>query len=92
MTAFFCNSLNHKKKIVSNFCIILILVSIFRQNAWSYGRVRMTLTFQKEVAERTVAEANGRQRCRLSVMCQNWCDVKHLYNIPGKTTELLLTF
>ncbi|XP_034249396.1 dimethyladenosine transferase 1, mitochondrial [Thrips palmi] len=54
-----------------------------KQNAWSYGRVRMTLTFQKEVAERTVAEANGRQRCRLSVMCQNWCDVKHLYNIPG---------
>lgn len=60
------------------------MVAFFRQNAWGYGRVRMTLTFQKEVAERAVAEANGRQRCRLSVMCQNWCDVQHLYNIPGK--------
>lgn len=48
----------------------------------------MTLTFQKEVAERTVAEANGPQRCRLSVMCQNWCDVKHLYNIPGEVTNM----
>lgn len=56
-----------------------------RQNAWSFGRVRMTLTFQKEVAERIVAEANGRQRCRLSVMCQNWCDVKHVFTISGSS-------
>ncbi|KAK3921702.1 Dimethyladenosine transferase 1, mitochondrial [Frankliniella fusca] len=54
-----------------------------RKNAWSFGRVRMTLTFQKEVAERIVAEANGNQRCRLSVMCQNWCDVRHVFTIPG---------
>lgn len=43
----------------------------------------MTLTFQKEVAERIVAEANSRQRCRLSVMCQNWCDVKYVSTISG---------
>jgi len=54
-----------------------------KQNAWKYGRVKMTLTFQKEVAERMVAEANDRQRCRLSVMCQNWCDVNHSFTIGG---------
>lgn len=54
-----------------------------KRNAWSYGRVRMTLTFQKEVAERLVADINTKQRNRLSVMCQNWCDAKHVSTIPG---------
>lgn len=44
----------------------------------------MTLTFQKEVAERIVAPISDKQRCRLSVMCQMWCDVKHKFTIPGK--------
>lgn len=55
-----------------------------QSNAWQYGRVRMTLTFQKEVAERMVAEPGQAQRCRLSVMCQNWCEIKHNFTIPGK--------
>ncbi|RZF39568.1 hypothetical protein LSTR_LSTR001089 [Laodelphax striatellus] len=55
-----------------------------RTNAWNYGRVPMTLTFQKEVAERMVAPIGSPQRCRLSVMCQNWCHVKHCFTIPGK--------
>lgn len=55
-----------------------------RQNAWSYGRTRLTLTFQKEVGERMVADIMSEQRCRLSVMCQNWCTVKHKFIIPGK--------
>ncbi|XP_075224438.1 mitochondrial transcription factor B1 [Lycorma delicatula] len=55
-----------------------------KKNAWRYGRVAMTLTFQKEVAERIAAPILSPQRCRLSVMCQNWCHVEHKFNIPGK--------
>lgn len=54
-----------------------------RRGAWRYGRVPLTLTFQKEVAERMVAEIRNRQRSRLSVMCQHLCDVKHKFTIPG---------
>lgn len=56
----------------------------FQQNAWRYGRVRMTLTFQREVAERMIALPGGLQRCRLSIMCQNWCSVDHKFTIPGR--------
>ncbi|XP_073999413.1 mitochondrial transcription factor B1 [Rhodnius prolixus] len=55
-----------------------------RSSAWKFGRVQMTLTFQKEVAERMVAPILSKQRCRLSVMVQNWCQVDHKYNIPGR--------
>lgn len=55
-----------------------------KRDAWSFGRTPMTLTFQKEVAERMVAPLTHRQRCRLSVICQLWCDVKHKFTIPGK--------
>jgi len=55
-----------------------------RNNAWRYGRVRMTLTFQKEVAERMKAPIMTKERSRLSVMCQNWCRVEHKFNIPGR--------
>lgn len=52
--------------------------------AWSMGRTPMTLTFQKEVAERLVAEASGEQRCRLSVMAQAWTKPILKFVIPGK--------
>ncbi|KAK9502643.1 hypothetical protein O3M35_011375 [Rhynocoris fuscipes] len=55
-----------------------------RNSAWRYGRVQMTLTFQKEVAERMVAPILTKERCRLSVMAQNWCHVDYKYTIPGK--------
>lgn len=55
-----------------------------RRSAWRYGRVGLTLTFQKEVAERLSAPVLSRQRCRLSLMAQNWCNVHHVFNIPGK--------
>ena len=48
------------------------------------GRVPMTLTFQKEVAQRMVAPVMDFQRSRLSIMCQNWCDVKIRFDIGGK--------
>ncbi|XP_046659654.1 dimethyladenosine transferase 1, mitochondrial [Homalodisca vitripennis] len=64
--------------------IILWLQDISqRKNAWKFGRVPMTLTFQQEVAERMAAPVMTSQRCRLSIMCQNWCHVHHKFNIPG---------
>lgn len=55
-----------------------------RTNAWTYGRVPLTLTFQKEVAERMVAPIGSAERCRLSVMCQHLCHVQHKFTIPGR--------
>ncbi len=55
-----------------------------RQGAWSFGRASMTLTFQKEVAERIVAPILSPQRCRLSVMSQIWTQPKFKFTIPGK--------
>lgn len=55
----------------------------YHQGAFSYGRVMLTLTFQKEVAERMIAPILSSQRCRLSIMCQHLCDVQHLFTIPG---------
>lgn len=43
----------------------------------------MTLTFQEEVAERIIGIPGSKNRCRLSVMCQNWCDVHLKFKIPG---------
>ncbi|KAF5294921.1 hypothetical protein FQR65_LT10633 [Abscondita terminalis] len=49
----------------------MILKSISeKKSAWSFGRTKMTLTFQKEVAERMVATL--------------WGEVKHKFTIPGK--------
>jgi len=55
-----------------------------KRGPWVFGRTPMTLTFQKEVAERMVAPVTHKQRCRLSVMCQLWCDVQHKFTIPGR--------
>jgi dimethyladenosine transferase 1 len=54
-----------------------------RSGPWKFGRTKLTLTFQKEVAERMVAKINSSQRCRLSVMCQYLCDVHLKFVIPG---------
>ena len=55
-----------------------------RSGAWTYGRTRMTLTFQKEVAERMVAQPKDDQRSRLSIMTQYLCDVQWKQTIPGE--------
>lgn len=69
---------------VSTPLIIKWLEAISKKTGpWRYGRTRLTLTFQKEVAERMVANIMSRQRCRLSVMCQHLCDVNLKMVIPG---------
>ncbi|XP_047027275.1 dimethyladenosine transferase 1, mitochondrial [Helicoverpa zea] len=69
---------------VSTILIIRWLEMMSKQEGpWSFGRTRMTLTFQKEVAERMAARILSDQRCRLSVMCQNWCTVRHKFDISG---------
>lgn len=55
-----------------------------RQGIWSYGRASMTLTFQKEVAERMIAPMMSEQRCRLSVMSQTWTQPTLNFIINGK--------
>lgn len=54
-----------------------------RTGPWAFGRTRMTLTFQKEVAERLTAEPLNVQRCRLSVMAQAWTRPVLHFIIPG---------
>ncbi|XP_020291714.1 dimethyladenosine transferase 1, mitochondrial [Pseudomyrmex gracilis] len=55
-----------------------------RQGAWTFGRTKMTLTFQKEVAERLVAQPGEDQRCRLSVMAQAYTYPQLRFIIPSK--------
>ena len=70
---------------VSTPLIIRWLESIsVREGPWRRGRVRLTLTFQKEIAERMTAPTMNNQRCRLSVMTQYLCHVQHRFTIPGK--------
>ncbi|KAM4866027.1 dimethyladenosine transferase 1, mitochondrial [Thomomys bottae] len=70
---------------VSTPLIIKWLESISLKNGpFAYGRTQMTLTFQKEVAERLVATTGSKQRSRLSIMAQYLCSVKHLFTIPGQ--------
>lgn len=70
---------------VSTNLIIRWLQSISeRSSAWKFGRSSMTLTFQKEVAERMVSGPGDKQRCRLSVICQFYCKVHFKFTIPGR--------
>lgn len=55
-----------------------------KRGPWTFGKTRMTLTFQKEVAERLIAQPLDIQRCRLSVMAQAWTHPILHFIIPGK--------
>jgi len=54
-----------------------------RSNIFAYGRVPLVLTFQHEVAHRLIAPPGDSERCRLSVMCQNWARANYEFMIPG---------
>lgn len=70
---------------ISTPLIIKLMESVSnRTGPWKYGRTKMTLTFQKEVAERMVAHVLGKRRSRLSIMCQHLCEVHLKFVIPGK--------
>ncbi|XP_071400928.1 dimethyladenosine transferase 1, mitochondrial [Centroberyx affinis] len=55
-----------------------------RTGPFAFGRTRLTLTFQKEVAERLTASTSSRQRSRLSIMAQYLCTVHSCFTIPGR--------
>lgn len=70
---------------VSTPLIIQWLENVSQRNGpFAYGRTPMTLTFQKEVAERLTATTGSKQRSRLSIMAQYLCHVEHILTIPGR--------
>lgn len=76
---------------VSTHLIIKWFRAISEQSGpWAFGRTKMTLTFQKEVAERLVAQPMENQRCGLSVMAQTWTFPLLRFIIPGNQTACTL--
>ncbi|XP_065295586.1 dimethyladenosine transferase 1, mitochondrial [Dermacentor albipictus] len=56
-----------------------------REGPFQRGRVPLSLTFQLEVAERIGAPILDPQRCRLSILCQNYCTTQHRLTLNGSS-------
>ena len=54
-----------------------------QSDIYSFGRVTAILCFQHEVALRMCAPPRTPERCRLSVICQNWADIHYKHMLPG---------
>jgi len=55
-----------------------------REGPWAFGRVPLTLTFQKEVAQRILSDIDSVHRSRLSVMSQFVSKPKLLFEMSGR--------
>lgn len=53
-----------------------------RKGPFQYGRIPMTLVFQKEVAENLAANGGSYLQSRMSIMTQNLCQVKRATVLP----------
>ncbi|KAK8756918.1 hypothetical protein V5799_000379 [Amblyomma americanum] len=56
-----------------------------REGPFRRGRVPLSLTFQLEVAQRIGAPVLDPQRCRLSILCQNYCTTQHRLTLNGSS-------
>ncbi|VDM57643.1 unnamed protein product [Angiostrongylus costaricensis] len=52
-------------------------------DAWRFGRIPLTLTFQMEVAKRICSPIDDDARSRISIMAQYLTEPKILFRIPG---------
>ncbi len=69
---------------IASALIVRLMRSIsLRENVFKFGRVPMLLTFQHEVADRMIAQPTCTNRSRLSVLCQNWAQVRYKYTLSG---------
>jgi 16S rRNA (adenine1518-N6/adenine1519-N6)-dimethyltransferase len=62
----------------------LLLAGWMETEPWPPWFSSMVLMFQKEVAERIVAEPNTKAYGRLSVLCQWRCEAKIVMNLPAE--------
>ncbi|KIH51630.1 ribosomal RNA adenine dimethylase family protein, partial [Ancylostoma duodenale] len=69
--------------IASPLIIKLLKDMSYRRDAWRFGRVPLTLTFQMEVAKRICSPIDDDARARISVMAQYLTEPKILFRIPG---------
>ncbi|EYB90211.1 hypothetical protein Y032_0222g2614 [Ancylostoma ceylanicum] len=69
--------------IASPLIIKLLKDMSYRRDAWRFGRVPLTLTFQMEVAKRICSPIDDDARARISIMAQYLTEPKILFRIPG---------
>ncbi|PAA72377.1 hypothetical protein BOX15_Mlig020955g2, partial [Macrostomum lignano] len=55
-----------------------------RRSVWQHGRVPLVLTFQKEFADRLLADTWTRSRGRPSILTQYLCEARRCFDISGR--------